>query len=128
MIVRSIEDIAGTDRDVRGETWRSRRLLRQQDGMEHSLHWTEIHAGSETELCYQHHFESNLCVRGEGEVVNIATGETHQLRPGTMYALDQHDRHIIRAHTDMALVCVFWPALSGAETHNAAGGYDPLPD
>ena len=128
MIVRSIDDIAGTDRDVRGSTWRSRRLLRKQDGLEHSLHWTEIHAGSETELCYEHHFESNLCVAGEGEVVDVASGVTHQIRPGTMYALDQHDRHILRAHTDMTLVCGFWPALSGAETHNANGGYDPLPD
>ena len=127
MIIRSISDIANTDRDIRGESFRSRRLLRQQDGMEHSLHWTEIPAGASQELCYEHHFESNLCVAGEGEVVDVATGTVHPISPGTMYALDKHDRHILRAHTDLALVCVFWPALTGAERHNSAGGYDPAP-
>lgn len=128
MIIRSIDDIAGTERDVRGATWRSRRLLRRDDGLQHSIHWTEIAAGSATELCYEHHFESNVCIAGEGEVVDVATGVVHQLRPGVMYSLDQHDRHILRAHTDMTLICGFWPALTGRETHNANGGYDPSPE
>jgi outer membrane protein assembly factor BamB len=31
---------------------------------------------------------SRHIVSGEGEVVNVATGETHPIRPGTMYVLD----------------------------------------
>ena len=125
MIVRTIDEIAGTERDVSGEGWRSRRLIRRDDGVEHSVHYTEITAGSEQHLWYKHHYETNFCVSGEGEVVNVATGETHPIRPGTIYVLDEHDRHILRAHTDVVLVCTFWPALAGDEKHDADGSYLP---
>ena len=125
MIVRSLDELVGTDRDVRGEGWRSRRLLRRDDGMNYSLHWTEVKAGAELELQYRHHLEANLCVAGEGEVVDLDTGQTYELRPGVMYALDKHDHHKIRARTDVTAVCVFWPSLHGGERHNQEGGYDP---
>ncbi len=125
MIVRTIDEIAGTDRDVSGTGWRSRRIVRRDDGMEHSVHYTEVLAGSEQTLWYKHHYETNLCIAGEGEVVDLATGTTYAIRPGTMYALDQHDRHVLRAHTDVTLVCTFWPALAGTETHDADGSYLP---
>ncbi len=128
MIVRTIDEIAGTERDVSGEGWRSRRLMRRDDGVEHSVHYTEIKAGSEQQLWYKNHYETNLCIAGEGEVVDVATGETHQIRPGTMYVLDQHDRHILRARTDVTLVCTFWPALTGDEKHDADGSYLPASD
>ena len=128
MIVRTVEGIAGTERDVSGPGWRSRRIVLRDDGMNFSLHWTEIPAGAEQRLWYKHHYEANLCVAGEGEVVDVATGETHRIEPGVMYALDHHDRHILRARTDMTLVCVFNPALSGQETHDADGSYRPASD
>lgn len=124
MIVRTLDEIAGTDRDVSGPGWRSRRILLASDGMEHSLRWTELPAGAEQTLSYDH-LEANLCVAGEGEVVDLATGATFPIRPGTLYALDQHDRHVLRATTDLTLVCVFTPALTGRETHDADGGYKP---
>jgi len=122
MIIRTIDEIRGGDRDVKGEGWRSRRLLRRDDGMNFSLHWTELEAGAELTLEYDNHLEGNLCVGGEGEVVDLATDEVHQLRPGVMYSLDKHDRHVVRARTDMQLVCVFWPPLTGQERHTATGG------
>jgi len=127
MIIRTIDEIQGTERDVSGEGWRSRRLLRRDDGMNFSFHWTELKAGAELNLEYDNHLEGNLCVGGEGEVVDLATEEVHQLRPGVMYALDKHDRHRVRAHTDLQLVCVFWPALTGSERHTATGGYEASP-
>jgi L-ectoine synthase len=128
VIIRSIDEIAGTERDVRGEGWRSRRLLRRDDGMNFSLHWTELAAGTELDLQYANHLEGNLCVGGEGEVVDLATDEVHRLFPGVMYALDKHDRHSIRAITDVQLVCVFWPALVGDERHDPSGGYEASPE
>lgn len=125
MIIRTVDGVAGTERDVSGPGWRSRRILLARDGMEHSLHWTEIAAGSESTLWYKHHLEANLCVSGTGEVENTETGEIFPIAPGTLYALDQHDRHILRAHTDLTLVCVFTPALTGRETHDADGSYIP---
>ena len=81
-------------------------------------------AGTELDLHYHNHLEGNLCVAGEGEVVDLATDAVHSLRPGVMYALDKNDHHLLRAKTDLSFVCVFWPALAGEETHNALGGYD----
>ena len=123
MIVRTIEGITGTERDVSGESWRSRRIVLRSDGMGVSMSWTEIHAGSEMTLWYKNHLECNLIIEGEGEVEDCATGERLPLGPGTLYALDKHDRHIVRAHTDMKLVCTFTPPLSGRETHDADGSY-----
>lgn len=123
MIVRDLTQLDGTDRDVNGEGWRSRRLLRRDDGVKFSLHLTELAAGTELELQYANHFEANYCISGHGEVVDVATGRTHRLGPGTMYTLDQHDRHIVRTKSPMTLLCVFWPALVGNERHDAAGGY-----
>ena len=65
-------------------------------------------------------------IDGEAEVTDLASGERHQLRPGTVYALDQHDRHTVRVRTDLRLVCVFSPALTGGETHDADGSF-PAP-
>ena len=125
MIVRTLDELVGSDRDIVGDGWRSRRILRRDDGMSHSLHWTEIKAGTELELRYRHHVESNLILAGEGEVVDLDRGVTHELRPGVMYALEKHDHHLVRAKTDMTLVCVFWPALRGDERHDPEGGYEP---
>jgi L-ectoine synthase len=125
MIIRTLDEIADTERDVRGEGWRSRRILLRDDAMAHSLHWTEIAAGSELTLWYKHHLEANLIISGEGEVQDLATGKVHPLGPGSLYALDKNDRHVVRAHTDMKLVCVFTPALTGRETHDEDGSYRP---
>ena len=123
MIIRDIDQLAGSDRDIVGEGWRSRRLLRRDDGVNFSLHFTELEAGVEMELEYANHYEANYCMSGEGEVVDVAGGETYQLRAGSMYTLDQHDRHILRTKTAMQLMCVFWPALVGNESHDPSGGY-----
>jgi L-ectoine synthase len=124
MIVRSLQDIVGTDRDVSGKGWKSRRIILRRDGMGCSLHDTVVSQGTELRMQYKHHVETNYCIEGEGEVEEIANGKVHKLSPGTVYALDQHDAHIVRAlKGDLRVVCVFYPALSGNETHDADGGY-----
>lgn len=95
------------------------------DGLGYSLHETVVAPGTELELEYKNHIEANYCVAGSGEVVDLATGEVHQLQPGSVYVLDQHDRHVVRAFEDgMKLVCIFTPALQGDETHTEDGSYD----
>ena len=39
----------------------------------------------------------------------------------TLYAMNDHDRHRIRAKTRMRIVCTFFPALTGDEVHDADG-------
>ena len=50
-------------------------------------------------------------------------GTKHRLEPGVMYALEQHDAHVLEADPegDMRLVCVFSPALRGDEVHELDG-------
>jgi L-ectoine synthase len=126
MIVRSLEDVVGSDRDVGGDGWRSRRLLLAADGLGFSLHDTTVAAGSELELEYRHHFEACYVVAGEADVTDQATGQRHRLGPAMVYALDRHDRHVLRALSELRLVCVFNPALAGTERH-VGGGYEPSP-
>ena len=126
MIVRTLDEILDGPRHVRGEGWQSRRILLRSDGMGFSLHDTVVAEGTEQRLEYKHHLEANYCISGEGEVVDLKTGVTYPLRPGTLYALDKNDAHIIRAtRGDLRVVCVFNPPLSGDETHRADGSYAP---
>jgi L-ectoine synthase len=126
MIVRTLDEILDGPRHVRGEGWQSRRILLRSDGMGFSLHDTVVAEGTEQRLEYKHHLEANYCISGEGEVVDLRTGITYPLRPGTLYALDKNDAHIIRAtRGDLRVVCVFNPPLTGDETHRADGSYAP---
>ena len=126
MIVRSLEEIKNTDRDVSGPGWKSRRLLIASDGMGYSLTDTVILDGASLTLEYKHHFEACYCIEGEGDVTALSDGVTHKLQPFTVYALDQNDRHTVRAtNGDMRLVCVFNPPLTGKEVHREDGSYAP---
>jgi L-ectoine synthase len=42
-----------------------------------------------------------------------------------VYALNQHDRHVVRVRETLRLVCVFNPPLAGAETHDVSGAFPP---
>jgi len=130
MIVRLIDDIKDTDREVFAENgnWVSRRILLQKDGMGFSFHETIIFANTETMIWYKNHLEAVFCVEGEGEIESLEDERVYQIRPGTMYALNNNDRHLLRAHSmDMRLVCVFNPALTGEEVHGQDGSY-PAPE
>ncbi|WP_281967577.1 ectoine synthase [Roseovarius nanhaiticus] len=127
MFVKTLSDTLGTADHVTGDAFESRRVLLARDGLGYSFHDTLIKAGSTQHLEYKNHVETNYCIAGEGEVEEVATGRTWPLTPGTMYVLDNHDAHIIRARTDMRLLCVFTPALTGTETHDADGSYN-LPE
>lgn len=123
MIVRTLQEIAGTERDVHAETWVSRRLLLRRDGVGFSLHETVMFAGTETLMWYKNHIEAVYCVEGEGELEDLTHHQRHPIRPGTLYCLNGHERHIMRPKTDLRLICVFNPPVSGQEVHDADGSY-----
>lgn len=123
MIVRTLEEAQKTDRRVVTRNWESVRLLLKGDGMGFSLHVTTIYAGTETEIEYRNHLEAVYCVSGEGEVETAADGVVYPIGPGTIYILDKHDRHLLRAKTELTFVCVFNPPLHGKEVHDADGVY-----
>ena len=123
MIVRSLHAAERTDRRVVTENWESARLLLRDDKMGFSFHITTIYAGTETPMCYRNHLESVYCISGEGEVETLEDGRIYPLRPGTIYILDKHDRHVLRANTEMKMACVFNPPLHGKEVHDETGAY-----
>lgn len=126
MIVRHLEDILGTERDIDGGNWTSRRLLLADDNMGFSFHDTLIHAGTETLIWYKNHLESVYCIEGEGEIETTDDGKVYPITPGTLYILDKHDRHLLRATKTMRMMCVFNPPITGKEVHDKDGAY-PAP-
>ncbi|HEX9683190.1 MAG TPA: ectoine synthase [Acidimicrobiales bacterium] len=126
MIVRSLDDIVDTDRDVRAPTFHSRRLLLAGDGTPFSMHDTVLHAGSSTKMWYRNHLEAVYCIEGRGALHDLETDEIHRIEPGVLYTLDGHERHVLDADTDLRMICVFTPALVGDEVHDADGTYPLL--
>lgn len=126
MIVSSLDTIVGTDRDVEGPTFHSRRFLLAKDGMGFSLHDTILYAGTETRMWYKNHLEAVYCIEGTGQLTDLATGTIHEIKPGFMYALSDHDRHVLKATTDLRMVCVFNPPCTGREVHDEEGAYPLL--
>ncbi len=123
MIVRRLAEVLDTDREVAAATWTSRRLLLAGDGLGFSLHDTLIKAGTSTEMWYRHHVEAVYCVEGRGRILHLADGAESEISPGTLYALDGHERHVLTAETELRLICVFNPALVGSEIHGDDGAY-----
>ena len=127
MIIRTLEDITGSPNDVGGEGWHARRHFVRADGLGFSMSETTVEAGAEMQLWYKHHNEACYVIEGSAEITERDTGAVHRIGPGDAYA-PQHDRHTIRVLEALRLVCVFSPALSGHETHDADGSYEPSRD
>ncbi|MFT5354925.1 MAG: L-ectoine synthase [Polyangiales bacterium] len=126
MIVRRLSELA-PESTVSAENWMSRRLLLRNDRMGFSLHDTTLRAGSSTPIHYANHLEAVYCIRGTGRVV-LESGKVFAIAPGTVYALDEHDKHVLHADTEMQMVCVFNPPLVGPETHDENGVYPLIAD
>jgi len=126
MIVRQIQEAQQTSRRIVSPdgNWESTRMLLKDDNMGYSFHITTIYAGADFRMHYQNHLESVYCISGEGEVETLDDGKVYKITPGTLYNLDKHDRHILRAFKELQLACVFNPPLNGKEVHNAEGAYE----
>lgn len=128
MIVRQLEDILNSGRDVKGETWNSRRLILNDDKVGFSVHDTIMKAGTKTTMWYKNHIEAVYCIEGEGEIETLSDGKVYPIKPGTLYLLNDHDKHQVRPKTDVRMVCVFNPPVTGREVHDEEGAYPLLVD
>lgn len=127
MIVKTLDDIIGTEDEVKTKNWVSRRFLLKKDNMGFSFHETIIYAGTESYFWYKNHLEAVYCVGGEGEIESVEDGKIYPIKDGTIYALNNHDKHYVRAKTDLRLICAFNPPVTGREVHDENGVY-PLLD
>ena len=126
MIVRTLSQAEKVGRRIVSPDghWESTRLLLKDDKMGFSFHITTIYKGASFAMHYKHHLESVYCLSGQGEIEVIDEGITYAIEPGTIYILDKHDKHILRAFSEMKMACVFNPPLNGKEVHNADGAYE----
>lgn len=122
MIIRKLDDIIESKREIPWGNGSSRRFLISEDNMGYSLTDTIINEGTTSLLEYKNHLETCYCIEGEGEVITTKEGKVHPIKPGTMYALDKNDQHYLVAHSTMRLICVFSPALVGNERHQLNQG------
>ncbi len=124
MIVRTHDECRNSERRVVADNWESVRMLLKDDNMGFSFHITTIYEGTETHIHYQNHLESVFCMSGEGEI-EVVGGETYPIKPGTLYILDKHDEHYLRAYKnkEMVMACVFNPPITGAEVLGDNGVY-----
>ena len=130
MIVRDFNEIIENERDrvVSDAQWSSVRMLLADDRMGFSFHITFLEPGSEHTFEYKIHFESVYGMQVSGWTAEIAPGETHPIKPGVMYALDKHDRHILRADEELVMACCFNPPVTGTEVHREDGSYAAADD
>jgi len=126
MIVRTMKQAAENGRKIVSPdgNWDSTRLLLKDDDMGFSFHITTIYKGADFQMHYQNHLESVYCMSGEGEIETLADGKVYPIAPGTVYILDKHDKHTLRAFSEMKMACVFNPPLNGREVHNKEGAYE----
>jgi L-ectoine synthase len=116
MIIKQLKSIQNTGLDVNWGNGRSRRFLVQNDGVGFSLVDTIVNPNTESRLEYKKHLEACYCIEGEGEIE--CNGEIYPISEGSLYVLDKHEAHILRAYdNNMRLVCIFTPALRGDEVH-----------
>lgn len=126
MIVRTLDEASNSGRKIVSPegNWDSVRMLLKDDQMGFSFHITTIYKGAEFQMHYQNHLESVYCMSGRGELQTLADGKTYPIEAGTLYILDKHDKHVLRAFEEMKMACVFNPPLNGKEVHNAEGAYE----
>lgn len=126
MIVRQLQEAEKSNRRIVSPegNWESTRMLLKSDNMGFSFHITTIYEGADFRMHYQNHLESVYCISGRGEVETLDDGKKYPITPGTLYILDKHDKHMLRAFEEMKMACVFNPPLTGKEVHNAEGAYE----
>jgi L-ectoine synthase len=126
MIVRNLAEANQTNRRIVSPdgNWESTRLLLKDDNMGFSFHITTIYKDADFQMHYQNHLESVYCMSGRGEIVRLEDGTVFPIETGTLYILDKHDKHILRATEEMTMACVFNPPLNGKEVHNKEGAYE----
>jgi L-ectoine synthase len=126
MLLRKLSDANQSSRRVvyPDGNWESTRLLLKEDQMGFSFHITTIYKGADYQMHYQNHLESVYCISGKGEVETLSDGQKYPIEPGTIYILDEHDKHTLRSFEEMIMACVFNPPLNGNEIHNAEGAYE----
>lgn len=126
MIVRTLNEAERQGRKIAASGWESNRLILKEDAVGFSFHITVIKKNAALNMQYKNHVEAVYCISGRGEIVDLANQQVYPIEPGTLYLLDKHDKHQLKAFEEMQMACVFNPPLKGDEVHDASGSYPAL--
>lgn len=100
------------------------RAVLSSNGLGFAMMETRIKKGGPYKWHYKNHKEACMCISGEAEVKDLTTGEVSKIEKGITYLVDNHQPHEFTAKTDVVLVSVFNPPLTGLETHDKDGSYE----
>ena len=129
MFVRKIEDLAGSDKEMKltdGDRFlRSIRFLTQEDGCGFSISDVLIKGGRSLDLHYKNHVEANFILEGQVTVQDLTSNQSWDLTAGMLYVVGPKDRHRMSAAGDVRLLSVFSPGITGTERHDADGAFPP---
>jgi len=117
LLMKSLSEVVGSDRNVPFEGGYSRRFLAAPDGYNISFHNTLAHASFNARLHYPHNMEANYFIKGQGEYVwkNGQQQFDFEKHHGTML-LVEHDAHEVKiGGSDSIAICLFSPPLKGTE-------------
>lgn len=103
---------------------KSYRTVLKKDGLGFAMMETRIDKGGPYKWHYKNHLEACMCISGEGYIEDLTNGHISKIIPGVTYLVDNHQPHLFTAVTDVVLVSVFNPPLSGNETHDKDGSYN----
>lgn len=127
MFVRTLDGLrrAGSEKLLCGGQVHSTRFLTAADGMGFSMSDVRLAAGLDQQLWYKNHWEANHVIAGTGTVEDIPSSQSWPLEPGVIYTVGPKDRHRVRTESDMHIVSIFDPPLTGNEAHDADGAFEP---
>ena len=110
------EQLAGTTRHVRNETYETYRFLLDSDHANVTVTDILLFPNIEETYGYENHIEIAYCIEGNAELIDLSNGQTHSITPGTLWVAKRGDTFKFRASVPTRLICVFSPPFSGHET------------
>ena len=127
MFVRSVESVRaeGGEKVLGNGSVIASRLLTASDNLGFSLSEVIVKAGACLDLWYKYHWEANLVLEGDVLLTDLTTMETRNLKAGDVYCVGPKDKHRLQPSTDLKLLAIFNPPLSGDEQHDEDGSYPP---
>ena len=127
MFVRTAEDVraAGREQVIDDGHATVQHYVTQADGVGFSVHSVLLAAGSDLDLWYKHHWEANVVLKGSCDVTDRASGEVHSLGADDFYLVGPKDRHRFQARTDVHILSIFDPPITGTEVHDEEGTFPP---
>ena len=108
--------LLNTNRHVQNEAYNTVRFLLEDDGFGVTITDITLAPDIEETYGYDQHIEFAYCLDGRATIVDLATHEATEIRPGTLWIAEKGDRFRFRAHQPTRLICVFTPPFKGDET------------